>query len=144
MQQFQNLVLSLVLSFLVHLFLCCNTKIKSAQCIPPPSKKRKITLQTISKSYIMIVLGLIKHLSINDTNEWGLFSMKKFTSIIFKFILFVCVLGVAFGIYCIATTPFSLPYFFVAFTWILIWCAVAKYILKKKKTLAAGSQTNGR
>lgn len=57
-------------------------------------------------------------------------------------ILFVCALGIAFGIYCVATTPLSFPYLCVALTWAMIWCIVAKYTLKRKKSLANITQTN--
>ncbi|WP_352400370.1 hypothetical protein [Anaerotignum sp.] len=68
--------------------------------------------------------------------------MNKLTSLGFCLILFVCVLGVGFGIYCVVTTPFSFPYLWVALTWIIIWCIVAKYALKKKKVLAAKTEAN--
>ncbi|WP_313526262.1 hypothetical protein [Anaerotignum sp.] len=68
--------------------------------------------------------------------------MNKLTSFCFYLVLLVCALGVGFGIYCVVTTPFSFPYLWVALTWILIWGIVAKYALKKKKTLATKTEVN--
>ncbi|WMI80666.1 hypothetical protein [Anaerotignum sp. MB30-C6] len=68
--------------------------------------------------------------------------MKKRVSLGCNLVLFICILGVIFGIYCIVTTPISFPYLSVAFTWIMIWCIVAKYTLKKKKSMIHETQTN--
>lgn len=63
--------------------------------------------------------------------------MKFLATIGYYPVLVICALAVLFGFYCLATTPFSLPYLLVAFTWIMLWGIVARYLTKKRKELTA-------